>query len=112
MRALGRVISATSEDGLYSAVIGLCRRCALDDRKLPEQLRGRPHAIERALSDPSKYLCTVYADPGAAQLALALLRHKEFSARALAALGWLGDQLIVQAEKSEAPKRLQQFAVG
>ena len=112
LRALGRIISATSEDGSYSAVIGLCRRCVLDDRKLPDSLRGRQRAIERALSDPSKYLCTMYADPGAVTLALALLRHKDFSARTLAAIGWLDSESVPQQARNEAPKRLNQFAIG
>ena len=112
MRALGRIITATSEDGLYSAVIGLCRRCTLADRKLPEPLRDRQRTIERALSEPAKYLCTMYADPGAARLALALLGHKDFSARTLAALGWLGNEWTPERETNEAPRRLNQFVVG
>jgi hypothetical protein len=112
LRSLGRVITATSADGLYFAVIGLCRRCTLSDRNLPEPLRGRQAAIERALSDPGRYLCTLYADPGAARLAMALIGHKELSSRTLAALGWLGDEWAQIGRKSEAPSRLQRIEVG
>jgi len=109
LRALGQVIAATSDDGLYTGVIGLCRRCALSDRDLPEPLRGRQAAIERALTEPGKYHCTMYADPGAAHLAMALLRHAGYSSRTLATLGWLGDEWAQIERKSEAPARLRQI---
>jgi hypothetical protein len=88
---LGRVITATSNDGLYSAVIGLCRRCTLSYRNHPKPLRDRQAAIERALNEPGRYLCTIYADPGTARLAMAMLSHNELSSRTLAALGWIPD---------------------
>ena len=112
LRSLGRVITATSNDGLYSAVVGLCRRCAVSDRNLSAPLRGKQVAIERALSDPSKYLCTMYADPGAARLAMAMLGHQDLSSRTLAALGWLGDERAQTNHKSEAPLRLQRIELG
>lgn len=53
----------------------------------------------------------MYADPGAARLAMALLGHHELSSRTLAALGWLGDEWVQIGRKSEAPARLQQIEV-
>jgi hypothetical protein len=111
LRSLGRVLLVTSDDGLHSAVIGLCRRCTVSDRRLPEPLRGRQAAIERAFCDPASYFCAVFADPGAARLAMALLGHADYSARTLAALGWLGNECKATVQESEAPKRLRRFEV-
>ncbi len=91
--AIGRAIAATSADGTRSGVIGICRRCTKDEARLPSSLhikRLQP-AMDRALDDPERYLCTTYDDIGAAVLAVSLLAHPDYATRALQALGWIPD---------------------
>jgi hypothetical protein len=91
--AIGRAIAATSADGTRSGVIGICRLCTKDEARLPSSLhikRLQP-AMERALADPVRYLCTPYDDIGAAVLAVALVGHPDYATRTLQALGWVPD---------------------
>lgn len=96
MAALGRAIAATNGDGTRSGVVGICRRCSLEEARLPKSLhlkRLQP-ALDRALTDPAPYLCTIYPDIGAATLATALIGHPDFATRALIALGWMPEDSI------------------
>lgn len=102
--AIGRAIAATSSDGERSGVVGICRRCTGEEAKLPASLlyRRMQPAADRALNDPERYYCTIYADRGAAILATALLGHPEYATRTLMALGWIPDDCPTFAEITEA----------
>ncbi|MDZ4254839.1 MAG: hypothetical protein U1A72_19890 [Sulfuritalea sp.] len=91
LAVLGRVIAVTSDDGNLSGVIGICRRCANEEQRLPHavHMRRMQPALERALADPAHFYCTIYADINAAVLAVSLLALPDFTTRTLAALGWL-----------------------
>lgn len=113
---LGRAIAATSDDGSRAGVIGICRRCASDEARLPASLhikRLQP-AVDRAMADPVRYLCTPYDDIGAAALAVALLGHPDYATRTLQALGWISDNCNAFTGKSETlPERLRRgTAIG
>jgi hypothetical protein len=89
MRALGRAIAASADD--RTGVVGICRSC---DSHLEERphLRDRVHrAVERALLDPSKYMCTLYDDHNTVMLAVALIGHPTYALDALSAVGWIAD---------------------
>lgn len=108
--SIGRAIAAISSDGERSGVIGICRRCSAEGAKLPADLfnkRLQP-TIDRALCDPARYFCTLYADIGAAVLATALLGHPDFVNRALIALAWVPDDCPDTALPTEwLPARVQ-----
>jgi hypothetical protein len=72
-------------------VFALCETCSRElGRLFPSQTAQRLAAtIERAVSNPTDYFCCIFADPGAARLAAALLAHPKHSGAALDALGWL-----------------------
>ena len=90
LRRLGRAFVATSDDGTRTGVVGICEGCISAETRLPLAIRGRRYlpGLDRALDDPERYFVTVYADPGAADLALALLAHPAHRDDALVALGW------------------------
>jgi hypothetical protein len=41
------------------------------------------------LQNPDNYFCAIFADTGAARLAVALLGHPRYATEAMRALGWL-----------------------
>lgn len=114
--AVGRAIAATSGDGSRAGVIGICRRCTNDEARLPASLhikRLQP-AMDRALDDPGRYLCTLYNDIDTAVLAVSLLAHPDYATRTMQALGWLpGDCDGFTGKSEDMPGRLRRgTAIG
>jgi hypothetical protein len=93
VRVLGRIVSATSDDGQVHGVVGVCHPCAEAEKRLPKTARWRRinRAVDKALADPAKYLCTTYDHPDQAILAHALAVNEEMQAEMLQALGWMAD---------------------
>lgn len=86
----GRIASASSNDGRVHGLIAICRRCAAAEAGLPKSIRWKRinRALDRALAEPEKFMVKIYPDPGAAQLAQAMLMHPAHGQVMLAGLGW------------------------
>lgn len=87
---MGTVASATSNDDSRHAVFAVCQRCSNGAKRLPPGVYRKTlnRAADRALDDPDAYLCKLVASPGAARLAVAMLRHPAHTLETLSALGW------------------------
>ena len=86
MRTLGRVVAGASGD--QSGIIGICRRCAIELDRFPNQRDRMNRAVERAFDNPPPYFCTLFDDPNTAILAVGLIGHPAYATQALQAVGW------------------------
>lgn len=86
---LGWVV--VSSIGTQFYVVARCVRCAQADHVLPPSIRAKRQrrAFERAVSNPSKFLCAVFVDKGPASLAKALMANSQYTQNTMAALGWM-----------------------
>lgn len=91
LATMGTVVTATSNDDSRHVVFAICQRCSASEKRLPAGVYRRMlnRAADRALDDPENYLCKCVANPGAARLAVALLRHPAHTLETLSALGWV-----------------------
>lgn len=88
---LDRVVTGTSSCGQIHGVIGICLRCTRAESRLPKAVRFKRmnRALDRALADSSRYLCTVYPTLNAARLAHGMLLQQDLTLQVMKALGWL-----------------------
>lgn len=95
---LDRVVTGTSSCGQIHGVLGVCLRCTSAESRLPKAVRFKRmnRALARALSDPSRYLCTVYPTLDAARLAHGLLLQQDIRLQVMKALGWLEQDQTAQ----------------
>ena len=89
-RSVGRAIAASDRHATHHGVIGLCRTCTLAGARLslPARSRRLERAASIALEKPGRYLCCLFADRGAANLATGLLGHPQYANEMLNLLGW------------------------
>ena len=89
-RTVGRAIAASDRHATHHGVVGLCRTCALASARLslPARSRRLERAVSIALEKPRRYLCCLFADRGAANLATGLLGHPQYASEMLNIMGW------------------------
>jgi hypothetical protein len=87
---IGSTSAATSNDRTCHGVVGICRRCNANARRLPKHTRFKlmDRAADRALLDPGKYLCATFPTIEAARLAAAMTQHAQLGQDTLNAIGW------------------------
>jgi hypothetical protein len=87
---IGATFAATSSDQAHHGVVGVCRRCYTNARRLPISTRSKliDRAADRALLDPGKYLCSTFPTIEAATLAAAMTQHAQLAQETLNAIGW------------------------
>lgn len=86
-----RAYAVTSNDGQRHAVVGICQRCVDAEVRLPRSARQKRinRAATRALGDPARYYCTMYADPATASMAVGMLGVAGLCEQTVEALGWV-----------------------
>jgi len=89
-RSVGRAIAASDHHATHHGVVGLCRACALSGARLslPARSRRLERATSIALAKPDRYLCCLFADRGAVNLAIGLLGHPQYANAMLDIMGW------------------------
>ncbi len=93
---VGRVFAASSADRERHGVVAFCRRCDSAMVKLSRRAMGKliGPALERALDDPARFTVRLYPEIGTCLLAVGMLGHPAYSARALQAVGWGAPEVI------------------
>lgn len=89
-RNVGLIIGASSDDRQVHGLVGICTRCTAAEAKLPKSTKWKRmnRSLDRALANPTKFLCKTFPDIGATHLAEAMLRHPEYGKALLVCLGW------------------------
>ena len=89
-----RAYAVTSDDGQQHAVVGICLLCCQAEARLPKKTRQKriARAADRAMANPLRYYCALFADPGAVHIAVGMLGMAGLSEQTVEALGWSGQK--------------------